>query len=171
MNADLFWPIVLMSLGLVLMVAEVFVPSGGIIGILAVGLLGVSVWQAFAISTVVGLRFLLALLVLVPGVIALGLYLWPRMPVAKSAFLRAPTAEDIEPERHGPPLAALIGQYGRALTPLRPAGTVDFEGRRLDGIAEEGLIPAGALIRAVKVQGPRIIVRIADDAAVQPLLS
>jgi membrane-bound ClpP family serine protease len=171
MNADLFWPIVLMSLGLVLMIAEVFVPSGGMIGILAVGLLGVSVWQAFAISTVIGLRFLLALLVLLPAVVALALYLWPRMPVARSAFLKAPTAEEIEPERYGPPLAALIGQYGRALTPLRPSGTVDFEGRRLDGIAEEGLIPAGALIRAVKVQGSRIIVRIADDAAVQPLLS
>jgi membrane-bound serine protease (ClpP class) len=171
MNADLFWPIVLMSLGLVLMIAEVFVPSGGMISVLAVGFLGVSAWQAFAISTAVGLKFLLALLVLVPSVIGLALYLWPRTPVAKSAFLKAPTAEEVAPERYGPPLAPLIGQYGRALTPLRPSGMVDFEGRRLDAIAEEGLIPAGALIRAVKVQGSRIIVRVADDAAVQPLLS
>ena len=53
----------------------------------------------------------------------------------------------------------LIGQYGRAFTPLRPSGMVDFDGRRLDGLAEEGLIPSGALVRAVRIRGGQLIVR------------
>ncbi len=39
----------------------------------------------------------------------------------------------------------LVGLEGRALTTLRPSGMVDFDGRRLDGVAEEGLIPPGSL--------------------------
>jgi membrane-bound ClpP family serine protease len=65
----------------------------------------------------------------------------------------------------------LIGQFGRALTPLRPSGLVDFDGRRLDGLSEEGLIPSGALVRAVQVRGGRIVVRKASDRALDEILS
>ena len=164
MSPDLFLPIALLSLGLVLLIAEVFIPSGGLIGILAVGLLIVSAWQAFRISEARGLQFLLALLVLIPLTLMLALYLWPRTPVARSAFLKAPTSDDVAPERLGAPLEPLVGQYGRALTPLRPSGMVDFDGRRLDGMSEQGLIAAGSLVRAVGIRGSRLVVREADDA-------
>src|SRR5262249_61874590 len=58
----------------------------------------------------------------------------------------------------------LVGQLGGALTPLRPSGLVDFDGRRLDGLSEEGLIPSGALIRAIRVRGGQLIVRTAPEA-------
>ena len=51
-----------------------------------------------------------------------------------------------------------MGQLGRALTPLRPSGMVDFDGRRLDGLSEEGLIPSGALIRAVRVRSGQLVI-------------
>ena len=58
-----------------------------------------------------------------------------------------------EPQVNATSSLDLLGQYGRTLTPLRPSGLVDFDGRRLDGLSEEGLIPSGALIRAVRVRG------------------
>jgi len=162
MSSDLIWPLICLILGLVLLIAEVFVPSGGLIGLLAIGLLVVSLGLAFARSTARGLAFLTALLLLMPLTLAYAVHLWPRTPMAKWVFLKPPDAEDVAPESHGPRLEHLIGQFGRALTPLRPSGSVDFEGHKLDGMAEGGMmIPAGALVRAVQVRGAQLVVRLA----------
>ncbi len=162
MSTDLIWPLLCLVVGLILLVAEVFVPSGGLIGLLAIGLLVVSLGMAFARSMTRGLSFLTALLLLLPLTLAYAVYLWPRTPMAKWVFLKPPTAEDIAPEVAAYRLDYLVGQFGRALTPLRPSGSVDFEGRRLDGLAEGGtMIPAGSLVRAVGVRGISLVVRAA----------
>ncbi|HEV3165798.1 MAG TPA: NfeD family protein [Isosphaeraceae bacterium] len=168
MNA-LIWPIVLLAIGLILLIVEVFIPSGGLIGLLALGCLILSVWKAFAHSTTLGLQFLLALLFLMPGALILAAHLWPRTPLAKRIFLRPPGREDLEPSHQGDRLDHLIGQFGRALTPMRPSGMVDFDGRRLDGLSEEGLIPTGALVRAVQVRGGQVVVRLASDRTLNEL--
>ena len=159
---DLFWPIACMLAGLILLIVEVFIPSGGLFGLLAIGLLVVSLWKAFAISTMTGVGFLLALTVLMPIVLALAIHLWPKTPIGKLLILKPPEPDEIEPVEE--PLAHLLGQFGRALTPLRPSGLVDFEGRRFDGLSEEGLIPAGALVRAIQVRGRQLVVRPASTS-------
>jgi membrane-bound ClpP family serine protease len=170
MSADLTWPIILVACGLLLLIVEVFIPSGGLIGLLAAGLMAVGVWKAFLISTATGLKFLAVLLGLLPLTLAFMVYLWPRTPMAKWAFLKAPSPEEIEPEQRGARLDLLIGQFGRAVTPLRPSGLVDFDGRRLDGLSEEGLIPAGTLVRAVRVRGGELVVRTATDPSLDEFL-
>jgi membrane-bound ClpP family serine protease len=167
MDAPLIWAIVCMAAGLGLLVIEVFIPSGGLIGFLALGLLGVSLWQAFSVSTTVGFGFLAALVVLVPLTAALALHLFPKTPMGRWLLLKPPTPDEVAPEPSGPRLEHLIGQFGRALTPLRPSGLVDFDGRRLDGLAEEGLIPRGALVRAVQIRGGQLVVRPASEAVLE----
>ena len=54
MGTDLFWPIACLAAGLLLLIVEVFVPSGGLIGFLSLGLLVVSLWLGFARSTATG---------------------------------------------------------------------------------------------------------------------
>lgn len=169
MSTQLVWPILCLALGLVLLLVEVFVPSGGLIGLLAAGLLGVSLYLAFT-TTAHGFKFLVALGLLLPLTLAAAVHLWPRSPLAKYIFLTPPTAEESAPEVKTTALDHLIGQFGRALTPLRPSGLVDFEGRRLDGMSEEGLIPAGALVRAVHIRGGQIIVRAASEKTLEELL-
>src|SRR5690349_2865429 len=131
MSNDLIWPILCLAIGLILLIAEVFIPSGGLIGILAIGLLIVSLGLAFSQSTMLGLKFLLAVCLLMPMALILAINLWPKTPMAKLIFLKPPAPEDVEPEPavHGVRLEHLIGQFGRALTPLRPSGMVDFDGR------------------------------------------
>jgi membrane-bound ClpP family serine protease len=162
MNA-LVWPFLFLTVGLLLLTAEVFIPSGGLIGILAISCLVLSVWKAFVFSTAMGLYFLLALLVLMPLALMLAAHVWPRTPLAKRMLLRPPNLEDVEHSHHNDRLDHLVGQFGRALTPLRPSGMVDFDGRRLDGLSEEGLIPSGALVRAVRVRSGQLVVREAQD--------
>jgi membrane-bound ClpP family serine protease len=162
MNA-LIWPLLFLVVGLMLLAAEVFIPSGGLIGILALSCLALSVWKAFAHSNALGFQFLVALVFLMPLALMLAAHLWPRTPLAKRIFLRPPDPEDVEPSHSGERLDHLVGQFGRALTPLRPSGLVDFDGRRLDALSEDGLIPSGALVRAVHVRSGQLIVRMAQD--------
>ena len=169
MTNELVWPMICLALGLILLLAEVFVPSGGLIGLLALGLIGVCIYLAFA-NTAHGWKFVIAIGVLMPLTLAAAANLWPRSPMAKYIFLTPPTEEESAPEAKSHSADHLIGQFGRALTPLRPSGTVDFEGRRLDGMSEEGLIPAGALVRAVQIRGSQIIVRAAGDQTLDELL-
>ena len=58
--------------------------------------------------------------------------------------------------------AVAAGSAGRALTPLRPAGTALIEDRRIDVIAESKIIEAGANIRVVRVEGGKVVVREAE---------
>jgi membrane-bound ClpP family serine protease len=158
----LLWPVACLAAGLILLIVEVFVPSGGMIGFLALGLLGVSLWQAFALSMFTGTMFLVALAVMLPITLVVAVNLWPRTPLGRRMILRPPTPGEVEPDAMGSPLEHLLGQYGRTLTPLRPSGMVDFDGRRLDALSEEGLLPAGALVQAVRLRGREIVVRAAD---------
>jgi membrane-bound ClpP family serine protease len=161
--STLAWPLLLLMFGLILVAAEVFIPSGGILGLLAIGCLALGLWQAFRQSTYLGLRFLLADSLLLPMTIALVIYLWPRLPIANRVELQPPAPEEVGVSHSDQRLDHLIGQYGRALSPLRPSGVVDFDGRRLDALSEEGLIAAGALVLAVRIRAGQIIVRAADD--------
>jgi membrane-bound ClpP family serine protease len=169
MSNELMWPSLCMAVGLILLIAEVFVPSGGLIGLLAGGLLVVSLFLAFSHSTWTGVKFLVALGFLLPLTLVLAVNLWPRTPMARWIFLKPPDPEDVRPEIVKLPLEHLLGQFGRALTPLRPSGVVDFEGHRHDGMSEEGLIPAGTLVRAVAVRGHQLVVRLATDETLRDL--
>jgi membrane-bound ClpP family serine protease len=153
-----------------LLLAEVFVPSGGLIGLLALGFLGVGLYLGFT-NTTHGFKFLIALAIMFPLTLTAAVHLWPRSPFAKYIFLTPPTAEESAPEIKGHSLDHLIGQFGRALTPLRPSGLVSFEGHKLDGMSEEGLIPSGALVRAVGIRSGQLIVRAASEQTLEEFLT
>lgn len=53
----------------------------------------------------------------------------------------------------------LVGQTGRAVTDLRPAGTGNFDGERIDIVSETGWIESGTPIRIVASEGYRHVVR------------
>jgi membrane-bound ClpP family serine protease len=169
MGQEVVWPILCLALALVLVVAEAFVPSGGIIGLLAFGFLVVSLFLAFS-TTKFGWLFVLLTCVLLPVCFLLWSYLWPRMPMAKYLFLKPPDPEDSGPDGHALLLEHMVGQFGRTLTPLRPSGTIDLDGKRHEGIAEEGLIPAKTLVRVVKVRSGRLVVRITEIASLDDVV-
>jgi membrane-bound ClpP family serine protease len=160
MESSLFWAVGCLIAGLLLLVAELFIPSGGVIGLLSAGLLGWSLWQAFAHSTGAGAVFLVILAVLVPLTVAFMLRIWPDTPMGRWLFLKPPEPDDVGHNGLGHDrLEYLMGQIGRTLTPLRPSGLVDFEGRSLDALAEEGLIPRGTMVEAVQMRGSQVVVR------------
>lgn len=169
--STLAWPLLLLAFGLILLIAEVFIPSGGLFGILAFGCIALSLWQAFRHSTAMGLNFLLADFLILPVVVMVALYLWPKTPMARRVFLRPPAPEEIEGAHPPLRLDVLVSHYGQTLTPLRPSGLVEVDGRRLDALSEDGLIPPGTLVRVVRVRSGQIVVRIASDPALQQTIA
>jgi len=58
----------------------------------------------------------------------------------------------------------LLGQIGRAVTPLRPIGICEFDGRRVECLAESGYVEEGRRIEVVRVKGTQPTVRTTDKA-------
>jgi membrane-bound serine protease (ClpP class) len=59
----------------------------------------------------------------------------------------------------GSTLAALGGQVGTAITPLRPSGTVLVAGKRVDATTAGEFIDSGAQVRVVSTEGLAVVVR------------
>ena len=59
-------------------------------------------------------------------------------------------------------LAGVDGAEGVAVTALKPVGTVDFDGRRVQAISEGGFILAGTRVRVVRVEGSNVFVRVTE---------
>jgi len=60
---------------------------------------------------------------------------------------------------HDTSLTAYVGKRGKALTILRPSGTADIEGRRLDVVTSGEFIEAGRGVEVILVEGTRVVVR------------
>ena len=76
-------PILLLGLGLAFVVAEVLFPSFGVLSVLATLSIVAAVAMAFKESTQTGIQFLVAVVILVPSMIMLGLKVFPRSPIGK----------------------------------------------------------------------------------------
>lgn len=161
----MFWPFVFLVIGLVLLLLEVFIPSGGLIGVCSVISLALCLWYAFAYSVGLGLTFMLIDLVALPLTVSLAFSLWSRSPLGRKFFLKPPAPEEIEVSHTDHHLESLVGQLGRSLTPLRPCGHVEIDGRRVEALAEEGFLQAGTPIRVLRIKGGQIVVRGMLDSA------
>ncbi|WP_165226564.1 NfeD family protein [Aquisphaera insulae] len=154
-----FWPLVFLVCGLLLILLEFLIPSGGVIGICSLACLALCLWYAFSSSLGLGAAFILVDLVAIPVTVSLAFSLWSRTPLGRRFFLRPPTREEIEDTTAEARLDGLIDRQGRVLTPLRPCGHVEVDGRRLDALAEEGFLPAGTSVRIVRVRSGQVVVR------------
>lgn len=157
---DLTPCILLIAVGFVLLPAELLLPTGGILFAAGLIAIGAGVFMAFMISSSVGFVTLLASLcgmVLMLGLIS---YVWRRSPLARHFVLDAPGEEAT---MAGLPanqdLGRLKGRIGRTLSALRPAGVVDFDGRRVDTITEGMMVDPGQYVRCIDVQAGKVIVR------------
>jgi membrane-bound ClpP family serine protease len=149
----------LIGAGFLLMVAELFIPSGGILGVLSLAGIGVGVALTFQYSTSVGLFTLIGVFIALPIFVSILLPYWPRTPIGKRLVIDAPDAEDAADHPAQKDLQSLRGQVGKALSSLRPAGVVDFDGRRVDALTEGMMVDPGQLVRCIDVRAGKLIVR------------
>lgn len=152
---------VLFIIGLLLLVAEMFTPGFGLAGgsglvLIIIGII-LTARNAFeAMMMVIILLVLLAILLLIvlrsakKGKLSKKLILWSAAK-REDGFSSSADA------------SALTGKEGVALTVLRPAGTGQFDGQRLDVVTEGAFIESGTKIRIVRTEGRRIVVEPIQD--------
>lgn len=149
--------IILFILGIVFLIAELFVP-GGILGILGLaGIVG-SLYIASGNMLNMTISLLIAFIVAILASILLVKVFGKRMKLFNKFILRDSTNTESgyvsNQSRHD-----LIGEEGMTLTALRPSGTALISDERLDVVSEGSFIEKGSKVKVVKVEGVRIVVR------------
>ena len=145
--------------GIVLIVAEVFVPSHGLLTIASMVCFGVAIRQTFAHTTTGGAVGLIACIVLIPTVLLVGIKNVHRLPMGDRLAPPNPQAAgDAEPSDHHE-FAAFIGLTGVVITPLRPVGICEFDGHRVPCVAESGILDAGQRVVGTDVHLNNLVVR------------
>ena len=156
MSDSLLPPLILQLVGVVVIIAEVILPSFGILTIVALGVFGYSLFMVFQdISKAAGFALLAADLVLIPVLVILGLKLLARSPVT----LRKTLSREEGVSSQSPDLDSYIDMQGTTVTDLRPAGTAVIDGKRVDVVARGEYLEKDAAIIVTAVTGNQIIVR------------
>jgi len=151
--------ILLIALGLVLLLIEIFLLPGfgaaGIPGIIfmAAGVIWVGVakedWQLALIYAGVTIGVTIPLSIL-------ALWLVPRTKVGRKMILEDNEAGFSAPSEE---LRDLAGKSGKAVTPLRPSGTAIIEGKRVDVVSLGEFIDRDSEIEVIEVEGYRVVVQ------------
>src|SRR5215469_2220403 len=90
MEPNLSLAYVLIGAGFLLMVAELFLPSGGVLSVLSACSILVGIVMAFFHDTSTGLWTLLGVGVALPILGGVLLHYWPKTPIGRRFFLTAP---------------------------------------------------------------------------------
>jgi len=163
------WEIVLFVLGILLLLAEIFViPGFGVAGITGliltlfslgaalIGNVGLSFPTDGAITQAI-LTMAGTLVLLIVFGYSLGRFL-PRSQRVNQLIL-APDLGSAMGYTSADTDETLVGQRGTTLTTLRPAGTAEIGGRRVDVVSQSTFVDAGEPIEVVSARGSRVEVR------------
>ena len=146
----------LVTAGLVLMALEVYVP-GFILGSIGICLMAAAAVVCYQeAGRVAALALVSVEVVLSLVVVFSSLKYFPQTRLGRKMILAtSQTGTSSQTERS----VDLIGREGVAQSLLRPAGVALVDGKRLDVVAESGMIERGKPIKIVAVQENRIVVR------------
>lgn len=150
--------LLLLILCAILLVFEIFIPSLGLLTATALLCLAGGIYLFFQISTTVGWVGVWIAIILIPIVWVLVYKLLPRTSLGKVLELKK-----VEQAMGGIPdqehLQSLIDRTGIVLTPLRPVGMCQFEGKKVVCVADTGYIKKDSQVKVIHVEGNKITVR------------
>lgn len=162
MDDALIWGLVLLALGGLLLIVEVFVVSGGLIAVLSAGCAIVGIAFLFRYDTTWGLMGLIGALVVGPAGMLYGLSMWRHTPIGRRLIGvtgKEGAEEQAKREDQQQSLRSLAGSEGEAVTDLRPVGVIRIGTDRYDATSETGLVRAGGRVRVTGVDGASLRVR------------
>jgi len=150
---DFVLVLVLFLVAIAFAVSEVFIPSGGLLGLLGLTAIGASLFVAYTrfagqfwwifIAELVGF-----FAVVIPSIL---------VAVKRFSLQSSQKAEDgYTSAVEG--LDAYVGKEAVAVTPLRPSGTVRIGDKRIDAVTQGDFCPAGATVTVLSAASNRLIV-------------
>lgn len=149
---------VLIFAGLLLMVAELFVP-GAILGLFGALLMGAGVYLSFSFyGPVMGIIVLTLSVVCVVILSALGFKYMHRTFMGRWLILSDEVSKDRGYHSDLYKDHDLLGKEGVAESELRPAGIATIEGERVDVVTDGEFVRPHTRVRVIKVDGNRVVV-------------
>lgn len=156
MENNIILPIVLQLAGVIVIIAEIFLPSGGVLSAIAACLFGYSLYVVFSdVSTTAGIVFITFDAIMIPVLVIVGLKLIARSPVT----LRKKLSKEEGVTSQSQELEKYEGRVGTSVTDLRPAGIALIDNKRVDVVTRGDYLEKETEIIVVEVTGNQIIVR------------
>ncbi len=147
------WLIIFLGLALAMFVAELFVPSGGLLAVAGAACMTGAIIVCFKIDRWLGTGLLVASVVIAPFAIGWGVSLWQKTFIGKRMVLSEVVGQL-------PKAQVLIGSVGVALTEMRPMGEVEIGDVKIEAQSEMGMIiPAGRRVKVLSMTGGIATVR------------
>ena len=154
----ILFAVVLLILCAILLVFEIFIPSLGLLTATALLCLAGGMYIFFQVSTTVGWIVVWTAVVLIPAVWVIVYKLLPKTSIGRVLELKK-----VEQAMGGIPdqehLESLMGQSGIVLTPLRPVGMCEFEGKKIVCVADTGYVEKQTPVKVIHVEGNKVTVR------------
>ncbi len=144
----------LLLIGIALLIAELLLPSHGILGLGAAGCILGAIFVAARQNVWAGVGLLVAVVAMTPFAWVAFVNIWPKTPVGRRVMLPEVTNEPQQP-------LVRVGQAGVTISELRPIGVCDFDGVRVEAHSEHGIVPPGTAVKVVALVNNRPTVRVA----------
>lgn len=162
-----FWPLLLVAVGVLFLVLEMFIPSAGLLGVFAAISFATAVVVGFLHNAYTGASTAVLVSIIVPVFLMLFIRYWPSTPIGRRMLLRRDpetdehTALDDEEER----LRTLVGKRGRAKSKMLPSGAVIIDGEVYDAATEGLALEAGQPVEVIAMRFKRLVVRPVENDA------
>jgi membrane-bound serine protease (ClpP class) len=149
-------PVLLQIIGVLVVLAEIFIPSFGLLAAIALAVFSYSLYLVFTtISSTAGLVFAGLDLILVPVCVVFGMKILAKSPLA----LRQELSREQGVVSQAKELETYLHMEGISVTDLRPAGMAEINMKRLDVVTDGEYIEVNTPVVVKGVTGNRIIVQ------------
>lgn len=157
---DIAWAILLLTIGCALVALEVFIPSGGLITVLAavsfIASIVIASWESPTTGPMTGLAFAAVTVFVVPIIVAMAFKYWPKTRMGKAFLGELQTDDDV---LHQDPRRVLLGRVGIARSKMLPSGAVEVDGQMIDAVTQGQAIEPGDYVVVIEVRANRVVVR------------
>jgi membrane-bound serine protease (ClpP class) len=120
----------------------------------ALSMAGASIYFGFRHSETFGFLMTAANLVLFPLSLWAGIHFMKRSPLIHNQELQSGSQSSPD----ALPLTRLLGQKGKAITPLSPGGAALIGSERVDVVTEGKFVEPNTPVKVIQVEGHRVVV-------------
>jgi membrane-bound ClpP family serine protease len=155
----------LVIVGLGIIVSEIFIPSAGMLSILAAGCFCGSAFCAYRAWYEPGnlaafWSYVVCMSIGIPAFIGGGIYLLPKTALGNNLLAGPQDLESLTPfQEEEQRLTELIDQHGKTTTLFSPGGMVQLGREKFHAESEGVMIESGTDVVVVGVKGNRLVVR------------
>ncbi len=157
-----FVALLLYCLALVLAFVDLFIPSGGMLLIMATAAALGAVLFGFRSGSTMGMTMLTIVVATVPVFAYAAIKIWPNTPLGKRIILSLPNHAKPVAQATSSPVDSLVGSVHQAESALMPTGQLRIGHRYFNAVAETGIVEAGQNVEIVEFKERNLVVRITD---------